>query len=454
VIVVGLSHKTAPIDVRERLAFSSEQAEALLAELVQQPSVSEALVVSTCNRVEIVAAGARTLSVSESEVARVVREVLGSRAPGVYPHLYSHLGDQAVRHLFRVASSLDSLVMGEPQILGQVKSAYEAARRQGTIGAQLNRAVAHALRTAKRVRTETALGAGQVSVPSVAVDLARQIFGDLRDHRALLIGSGQMGEAAAKLLVAAGAHLGVMGRNRDRVAELAARMHGEPHGFEDLSDELSRVDVIVTTTSSPTHIVTREQVAQVRRKRRGKSLFLIDLAVPRDVDPTVGDLDAVFLYNVDDLSQIVADTLSTRQREAESAEQIVEGEARSYERAISAEQATPTIVTLRQQFGRILEAELERSLRGRLKHLGDEERDALQKMADSALNKLLHPATRHLRRLATAEDAEVELDATVAVLRDVFALPSDSVTRTSFAPTCSDGVADGVEVGAIGDKVG
>jgi glutamyl-tRNA reductase len=479
VIVVGLSHKTAPIEVRERLAFSSEQAAALLADLVQQPTVTEALVVSTCNRVEIVAAGRRSESLEESAIAASVRDVLSARAPGVNPHLYAHMGEHAVRHLFRVASSLDSLVMGEPQILGQVKSACEAARKQGTIGVQLNRAVSHALRAAKRVRTETALGAGQVSVPSVAVDLARQIFGDLRGHRALLIGSGQMGEAAAKLLVTAGAKLGVMGRNKDRVLELAAAMQGEPHGFEDLADELSKVDVIVTTTSSPVHVVTREQVAQVKKKRRGKSLFLIDLAVPRDVDPGVGDLDGVFLYNVDDLSQIVAETLSTRKREAEAAEQIVEGEARSYERALSAAQATPTILGLRQQFGAILEAELERSLRGRLKHLGEDEREALQRMTESALNKLLHPATRHLRQLATAEDAEVELDNAAMVLRDVFALPDESAPNAALAHApgshVSGSLAAGtdayganlslrpslpvpaeptIEPGAIGDKLG
>jgi glutamyl-tRNA reductase len=434
IVVVGLSHKTAPIEVRERLALSHEQADSLLRELVREQAVGEALVVSTCNRVEIVAAGRASETLSDGEIAKAVRKVLASRAPGVEGHLYDHAGEPAVRHLFRVASSLDSLVMGEPQILGQVKAAFDAARKQGTVGYQLNRAVSHALRTAKRVRTETTLGAGQVSVPSVAVDLAKQIFGDLRGHRALLIGSGQMGEAAAKLLVAAGVRLGVMGRNRERVLELSAAMHGEPHGFDDLPEQLSTVDVIITTTSSPTAIVTREQVEKVRRKRRGRNLFLIDLAVPRDVDPKVGDLDGVFLYNVDDLSQIVAETLSSRQREAEAAELIVDGETRSYERAISAEQATPTILSMRQQFGRVLEGELERSLRGKLKHLPEEDRDALAKMVDSALNKLLHPVTRHLRTLATSDENAAELDNAVALLRTAFALPSDSVARASARP--------------------
>ncbi len=421
IAVIGLSHKTATIDVRERLALSAESSDELLDELVGQGAIGEALVVSTCNRVEIVAA-ARDEQSGPEQVVEAVHTVLGARAPGIEKYLYAHTGNDAVRHLFRVASSLDSLVMGEPQILGQVKMAYDKARKRGTVAGNLNRVVSHALRAAKRVRTETTLGAGQVSVPSVAMDLARQIFGKLEGHRALLIGSGQMGEAAAKLLTAAGASLGVVGRNRARVAELAAKMNGEPYGFEDLPAQLATVDVIITTTSSPHYVVTKEQVAAVRKKRRGRSLFLIDLAVPRDVDPAVDELDSVFLYNVDDLSQIVSETLSSRQREAEAAEGIVELETKNFERALYAEQATPTIVALRSQLGGILEGELSKSLRLRLKHLSVDDRDALNKMLESALNKMLHPATRHLRGLAADTQAQADLDNCVAVLQDLFAI--------------------------------
>ncbi len=451
IAVVGLSHKTAPIEVRERLALSPELGEKLLGELVHRPEISEAFVISTCNRVEIVAACKSGESADLQHVIGAARAVIGEYAPGVDAHLYAHMGEPALRHLFRVASSLDSLVMGEPQILGQVKSAYELGRKQGTVAVHLNRAVSHALRTAKRVRTETTLGAGQVSVPSVAIDLARQIFGDLTGHRALLIGSGQMGEAAAKLLRAGGTSLGVMGRNQQRVAELAAEMGGEPFGFDSLLEQLAQVDVIVTTTSSPTYVVTREQVSAVRKRRRGRSLFLIDLAVPRDVDPAVDDLESVFLYNVDDLSQIVADTLTSRQREAQSAEEIVETETRNYMRALSAEQATPTIVALRRQLRGILDAELERSLRSRLKHLPEEDRDALGRMIDSALNKMLHPAMRHLRGLAASPDAQAELDACVVALADLFALDA-TVSRSpeAPAPTASSEASEVDSEGASG----
>ena len=223
IAVVGLSHKSAPIDVREHAALTPERGDQLLTDLVAHAEIDEALVISTCNRVEIVASRspARQGDGALTPVAVAAERILLGYAPQVAGHLYSHMGDDAIKHLFRVASSLDSLVMGEPQILGQLKQAFEHGRRRGTIGGSLNRAVSHALRTAKRVRTETALGAGQVSVPSVAIDLAREIFGDLAGRRALLVGSGQMGETAAKLLAGAGVFLGVVGRNRQRVAGLA-----------------------------------------------------------------------------------------------------------------------------------------------------------------------------------------------------------------------------------------
>jgi glutamyl-tRNA reductase len=427
IVVVGLSHKTAEIAVRERLALPNDAMTALLDELVAQPEVGEALVVSTCNRVEVVAAGKRHYGTAMADVAAAVARVLGDRAPGVESFLYRHSGESAVQHLFRVVCSLDSLVLGEPQILGQVKSAFHLAKKHGCVGLQLNRAISHALRAAKRVRTQTALGTGQVSVPSAALDLAREIFGNLAGKRVLLIGSGQMGETAARLLVGSGAKLAVMGRNRERVEELATSMQGEAHGFEALEAQLALADVIITATSSPGYVVTHQQVAGARRRRRGRSLFLIDLAVPRDIDPSIDDLDGVFLYNVDDLSEIVAQTLSSRRREAEAAEEIVSAETKSYVRALSAEQATPTIVSLRKQFSAVISGELERSARG-LKHLSEDDRQALARLVEASVNKLLHPATRQLRALAADPEAQSELDAAVALLRDVFSLPIESTT--------------------------
>lgn len=422
IVVVGLSHKTAPIEVRERLALTREQLPPFLAGLVGMPDVGEALVVSTCNRVELVAAARSGSSSSLEQVAASCVQAFDRAAPGIAAHLYRHVGGAAVRHLFRVASSLDSLVLGEPQILGQVKDSLELARSAGSLGSILNRTVPRALRAAKRVRSETAIGSGQVSVPSVAVDLTRQIFGDLRGRTVLLVGSGEMAETVARLLRGAGSRLIVLGRSKERVEELARSADGEPRLWNDLRATLVEADVVITSTSAPTFIIDHEMVQGARKSRRGREQSFIDLAVPRDVDPRVNELDGVFLYNVDDFSRLVAETLSARSREAELAERIVEEETRGYERWVDAEQATPTIVKLRVRLRQVLTTELERSLRGRLKHLGNEDRAALFKMIEAAENRLLHGPTMRLRRAAAARgDAPVldELASAVAALFDL-----------------------------------
>ncbi len=437
-VVVGLSHHTAPIEVRERAALSNDAVAEILCHLREQSEVGEAFIVSTCNRVEIVAAPRESTDNPAllEHAVRTVEAALVQRAPVVRDHLYRRTGADAVRHLFRVASSLDSLVLGEPQILGQVKSAFDVARKQGTIGAHLHRAMTHALRAAKRVRSETTVGAGQVSVPSVSVDLARQIFGELRGHKAALLGSGQMGEAAAKLLVGEGAALQVVGRNQSRVSELAAQLGATGVPFDKLPDVLADVDVVVTTTSAAHYVVTYDAIKAAKKKRRGRSLFLIDLAVPRDVDPRVDGLDGVFLYNVDDLAQIVAQTLSSRQKEASRAEQIVEEEARTFERGLSALQVTPVVVALRRRVETTLQAELERTLRTRLKHLNESDREALNRMVEAAVNKLLHAPTRRLRQLAIDDERSYELETSVALVSDLFELEKDgasvSPSRTSL----------------------
>jgi glutamyl-tRNA reductase len=431
IAVVGLSHRTAPIEIRERLALPVESLPDILRGLTAGSAIGEALVVSTCNRVEFVVAGPDGVRSNLGDAARAVMELVAGRAPLVAGYLYQHVGRDAVRHLFRVAASLDSLVVGEPQILGQVKDAYDLARNSGTAGGVLNRVVPRAIKSAKRVRSETAIGAGQVSVPSVGVDLARQIFGDVSRHTAALIGSGDMGETVARLLKQAGSRLIVVGRNAKRVEEIARDMGGEPRDMDALDRTLVEADVVITTTSAPGFIVDLARVQRIRRARKGRSLFFIDLAVPRDVDPAVGKLDGVFLYNVDDLSNVVADTLDSRRREAERAEEIVLEEAASYDRWAEAEQVTPTIVSLREHFRIILGVEVERSLSGKLRHLGQADRDALTVMMDAAVNKLLHPTTTRLRRLATDSMSRSELETLTRALHDLFDL----------APASAEGVA-------------
>lgn len=422
IVVVGLSHKSAPIEVRERLALPPESHPDVLRRLIRGGAVGEALVVSTCNRVEFVAAGSDGARSNLDAVARAVVDGVVSHAPGIGGHLYRHVGGDAVRHLFRVAASLDSLVVGEPQILGQLKDAYDVAREAGTAGAVLNRVVPRAIKSAKRVRSETTIGAGLVSVPSVGVDLARQIFGDLSRHTAALVGSGEMAESVAKLLRQAGSRLIVVGRNVDRVAALAGSLGGEGRGMEALDRTLVEADVVITATSAPGYVLTAPQIQRARKARKGKSLFLIDLAVPRDVDPGAGDLDGVFLYNVDDLSKVVAESLEGRKREAERAERIVDEEAASYDRWAEAEQVTPTIVALRERLRGILEGEVDRSLNGRLRHLGPSDRDALLVMVEAALNKMLHPPTTRLRRMAITPAARPDLEQAIAALGDLFEL--------------------------------
>jgi glutamyl-tRNA reductase len=423
IVVVGLSHRTAPIGVREKIALPKAEIPNALKQITGWEHVGEAMLVSTCNRVELVVAGRLGTRSDLESVEHDAVEALASFAPDIRQHLYAHSGKDAVRHLFRVASSLDSIVLGEPQILGQVKDAFELARGAGTVGGCLHRTVPRAIRAAKRVRTETALGAGQVSVPSVAVDLSRQIFNELRGRTVVLIGSGEMAENVAKLLKNAGTRLLVVGRNQARVSVLAGAVGGEPRAWSDLTQALIEADVVITSTSSPSFVVDYEAVAGIRKKRRGRSLFFIDLAVPRDVDPQVENLDAVFLYNIDDFERVVSETLTNRQRESEAAERIVGEETLGWERWAEAAAVTPVIVALRARFGNVLHAELERSMKGRLKHLGSDEKAALETMLEAAVNKLLHAPSTQLRHVATDHEYESwRVEELVEALSDLFEL--------------------------------
>jgi glutamyl-tRNA reductase len=421
IVVVGLSHKNAPIEVRERLAVSKSNAPEVIAKLLAQPAIGEAVVLSTCNRVEIYAAAKRR-GATDAELTETMRATMGVLASlggdGVRSYLKDATGKAAVLHLFRVAASLDSLVVGEPQILGQLKDAIEMARATRSLGATLGNAMHRAVRVGKRVRSETAIGEGQVSVASVAVDLARQIFGELTRHVTVLVGAGEMAEQAAKLLVKAGSKLVIVNRSQERREALAREVGGEPRPWTDLERSLVEADIVISSTSSPGYVITPDTLKGVRKARKGRSLFLIDIAVPRDVDPAVNKMENVYLYDVDDLSQIVAESLSGRAAEAARAAAIADEEARGFE-AWTAEQAlTPAIVALRERTQRVLRAELDRSLHGKLRHLGQAERDALAVMLEAATNKLLHAPVARLRALAADPRAEDYVDA----LHDLFEL--------------------------------
>jgi glutamyl-tRNA reductase len=384
------------------------------------------MIVSTCNRVELVAAG-KGLDSDLRQVSEACAAALCKRAPVVRDHLYRFNAGAAVRHLFRVAASLDSLVLGEPQILGQLKDAYELARQQRSLGPILNRTLPRALRAAKRVRTETSIGSGQVSVPSVAVDLARQIFGELSGRSVMLVGSGDMAETAARQLRGAGARVVVVGRNLERAQEVAQAVEGKARPWSELVTTLSEADVVLSSTSAEGFVIDHDSVAAARKRRRGHSQFLIDLAVPRDIEPRVEKLDGVFLYNIDDLSKVVEGSRETRSREAERAEAIILSEALGYDRWADAELATPTIVALRGRLRSALETELQRSLRGRLRHLPEDDRNALGKMLDASVNRLLHGPTLRLRKSALARGSDsLTLEQLAAALEELFELaPGD-----------------------------
>jgi glutamyl-tRNA reductase len=398
-VVVGMSHRTAPIELRERLALPASALGAELRGVVDGGYVHEALLVSTCNRVELYAAcsdaaeGART---SEAYLERRAAQPLSDV-------LYRHTGSEAVRHAFRVASSLDSLVVGEPQILGQVKDAYEAANAAGAVGNLLGRCFSRAFAVAKRVRSETGIAEGTVSVSSIACELATKIFGDLATRRSLLIGAGDMGEAAARSLAQTGAQLVVVNRSLERAQSLADRCGGEARPYETMAMELVQADVVITSTASPAFVLTYELLRDVVRARRHRPLFLIDIAVPRDIDPRAAKLGGVFLYDVDDLQKVADENLSARRQHLASAEQIVDTEVADFEAWKRTLELTPTIVALRRRFADVVRSELERAL-PRVGALSTSERQALDKMVHATVNKLLHDPLTALKSGAAEPD--------------------------------------------------
>jgi glutamyl-tRNA reductase len=416
-VVVGLSHRTAPVEVRERLAVAPDRLEQELREISAVGHFDEALLVSTCNRVELYAT-----SVDPIEAARNAKNTLAKRLadPMAEDVLYQQHGVDVVRHVFRVASSLDSLVVGEPQILGQVKEAFDAAKNAGTVGTLLGRCFTQAFAAAKRVRRETGIAEGTVSVSSIACELAKKIFGNLEGRRTLLLGAGEMGESAARSLRQTGTQLHVVNRSEERGQALAESCGGRAVPYERLTMELAEADVVIASTASPKFILTPELMKGVVRTRRHRPLFIIDIAVPRDVDPRVGSMDNVFVYDVDDLQQVAEENLAVRAREAAHAERIIEEEIDSFLRWRRSLELAPTIVALRKRFGEIAEEELRRAL-PRLQAVSPADRAVLEAMGRSLVNKLLHQPLTQLKAGAGEADGALLIDA----VRRLFVLPED-----------------------------
>jgi glutamyl-tRNA reductase len=440
IVVVGLSHRTAPVDVRERLAAGADALPAVLARLVARPELAEALFLSTCNRVEVFALAPSEAGEAGIENAlRVIRDELarqgGARSgEELGPFLYDKRGDEAIRHIFRVAASLDSMVLGEPQILGQVKDAHEVAVAAGALKGTLGRCVSRAFAVAKRVRTETAIGAGTVSISSVAVDLAGRIFGGLADHAVLLLGAGEMAEAAARSLGQGARALRICNRSFDRAAALARDLQASAVPWEGLEAELVAADVVVASTASKEYVVTHEMVRRAMKARKGRTLFFVDIAVPRNVEPSVHSIDNAYVFNVDDLEQEVARGLKARHGERGAAEAIVAEEVAKFLAWTRGLEVQPTVVAMRAKARAVLFSELERSLAGRLKHLAESDRAALKQMLESAVGKLLHAPTTRLKERASDGDDARELAAAVRFLFDLKEL--------GLAPQLEAGTAD------------
>ena len=404
IILAGVSHHNTPLSIRERLYFPEGDMSEWLDRLAGYNGLEERLILSTCNRVEVYSA----VDDLEQGLDAIHRFFLESRDIGteeLNAHLYVHREAEATRHLFTVASSLDSMVVGEPQILGQVKEAYRVAQASGHAGKALTNLFSRAFRVAKKIREQTPIGESPVSVSSVAVDLAKRIFGSLAGKNVLLLGAGEMGEAAARHLKASGADtLHVANRTLARAQELAAKLKGRAVGFDNLEEALIDADVVITSTASQGFILDKPTVAAALEHRRDAPVFLIDISVPRNVAPDVNELENAYLYDVDDLQSVAADNLRGREEVARDARAILESEVQTYLAREKAEDLRRTFAAIRFFAESMRETEVEKTI-PRLPELGADGRDALDAMTKALVNKLLHHPFAVLRRMAE-EDVE------------------------------------------------
>ena len=426
IVVVGLSHKSAPVSLREKVAFASDCLPDALRAVRGLSGLNEGVIVSTCNRVEIYAA-ARSREEGVEALIRFLAQYHDVPVEDLRPHLYVWAGADAVRHVFRVASSLDSMVVGEPQILGQVKDAYEKAAEGAATGLVLNRFMHKAFSTAKRVRTETRIAQAAVSISFAAVELARKIFGELHGKKVMVIGAGEMCELAVTHLIENGVTgVQVTNRTQARAEALAEKFNGRAVPFEEFVHHLPEVDIVLSSTGAPNFVVGVEQVRSAMKVRRQKPLFLIDIAVPRDVDPRVNDLPNVYLYDVDDLQGVVESNKKERAKEAEAAEAVVGQEVDSFLTWLKTLEITPTIKSLREKFDGIRQAELDKTLRAFGDGLSPKQRKSLEAMSQAIVNKILHEPTLYLKKVV--DDPELELS--VEAIRRLFGLAEGSREET------------------------
>ncbi|RJQ50482.1 MAG: glutamyl-tRNA reductase [Nitrospiraceae bacterium] len=418
ILVIGLNHKTAPVEVREKIAFAGPKLEEAAHLLKSSGVVRESIILSTCNRVEIYAdvkdidSGVEGIKGFLSDFHKVQGDLLDKS-------LYIHRGPEAIRHMYRVASSLDSMVVGEPQILGQLKDAFDAALKNRATGVILNKLMRKSVSVAKRIRTETKIAESAVSISFAAVELAKKIFDDLPTKSFMLIGAGEMAELAARHLINSGVKdVFITNRTIARAEELAHEFHGMVVPFENFVRELIHADIVICSTGAPHYILGKEQAHRTMKERKQKPMFIIDISVPRNIDPQINDLDNIYLYDVDSLQGVVDTNIQERAKEAEKAEQIVDEEIGSFLKWHASLSATPTIVALRNKAEEIRKAELEKTL-GKLGPMEEEKIKAIDYLTASIVNKIIHPPTAALK--ADNDDKEVMLE----VIRKLFQLETE-----------------------------
>jgi glutamyl-tRNA reductase len=419
--LIGVNHKTAPVEVRERLAIPDSRLPEALKRLAEHPGVHEGLILSTCNRVEVLTQTRNGVV----DLRRFLRDYFPVNPAEYEAHLYEYHESDAVRHLFRVTASLDSMVVGEPQILGQVKEAYATARAVGAVHSQLDLLLTRAFAVAKRVRTETAVGSSAVSVASVAVELAKKIFGSLHGKYVYLVGAGKMSELAARHLLAHGAEsIFVANRTYDRAQQLAAKFDGQAILFEQLYETCDRADIVITSTGAPHAIFRREHGELFLSRRKNRPMFFIDIAVPRDVDPGMNKLDGIFVYDIDDLQQAVSSHVDDRRKEAERAEAIISGEVERFQGRLQTLDVVPTIVSLQDHLETIRQAEIDR-VRGRLGTLSPEQELAVETLTRGIVSKIMHTPISTLKTAARAPEATTVID----LVRRLFNLHEQDLIR-------------------------
>jgi len=420
ITVVGLSHKTAPVEIREKLTFSVQEQGKILRQLISCKNVAEGVILSTCNRTEVYAV-VSDFNRGKDEIMSFLSDICALDKSELLNYLYFKDQESAIHHLFEVSSSLDSMVVGEAQILGQVKEAYQSSFENQATSVVLNRLFREAISVGKRVRTETGIGENAVSISYAAVQLAKKVFEDLKGHTALVIGAGEMSELTAQHLLANGVSaVLVANRTHERAVELAKRFKGKAIKFDDCQDFLKDADIVISSTGAPHYVIHSDIVLKAMRKRRNKPIFFIDIAVPRDVEPEVGDIYNVFLYDIDDLQLVVDANLAEREKEASKAGNIINKEVDKFLSWISSLEVVPTISDLRREAEEIRIVETEKVL-AKMSHLSPSDRDLINVLTNGIVNKVLHKPTVGLKESADKKDGYIYIE----TLRCLFGLDKE-----------------------------